>query len=248
MQCSFCGHDVPFGAPRCPRCGGAVAAPGQDPATVFSSVEVSRPAFGASPPPPPGLSSPDPEAGLHTQMVSAGDRQQVIETKLVEVAPSAAALPGPERRGLPDSRVARGVEDTLLDAKRLLFRLGWVGRLCVYSHALVVIGAVSPWLYVPHQGYTPGVESWGGLPLALSLGGFALLWWRFKRVVTHKVAPVLLHLVVGAALVLLMLWRWQATREIGEHIRPELAFGFYASALGALGVLLGGLIGLKNIR
>jgi hypothetical protein len=206
-----------------------------------------RPVTGdaVSPAPPPA--GADPEANLYTALVSAHDRQEVIETKLVE-APPAPPQPLPERRGLPDSRVARGVEDSILEVKRLFYRLGAVGRFAFFGHVLVVIGAVSPWFYVPHQGFEPGIEGWGALPLAMSLAAMALLSWRFRTTPVHRVLPVMLHLLLGACLVLVMLWRYQETREVAAHLRPHLSFGFYATAVGAAGAFLGALVGLKDVR
>ncbi len=248
MQCAFCGHEASAGETQCPRCGGAIAAESSAVDQVYSSADTDPSTMSVPAVSPDSFGPADPESELRTQMVSLGDRQESLETKMVELPPPTAAPPPEERRGLPDSRVARGVEDLLLDVKRLLYRLGRVGRLSFYSHMLVIIGSVSPWIYVPHQGYTPGVESWGGLPLGLSLLGCVLLWWRFKRTVSHKVLPVVLHLLVGALLVLVMLWRYQETQEVEAHLRPTLAFGFYVSGLGALGVMVGGLIGLKDVR
>jgi hypothetical protein len=207
------------------------------------SVPIAPPAAPAQPP-----AGQDPEANLYTQLVQAHDRQEVIETKLVEVSASAPPPAAQERKGLPDSRVARGVEDSILEVKRLFYRLGKVGRFSFFSHLLVVLGAVSPWFFVPHQGFEPGIEGWGNLPLAMSLAAMGLLCWRFRAAPVHRVLPVMLHLLLAACIVLAMLWRYQETREIAAHLRPDLAFGFYATALGAAGAFLGSLVGLKDVR
>jgi hypothetical protein len=264
MPCVFCGQPLPPGAPQCPRCGGAVppeppqAFFGLDatrepptskefgsPYGVMTSASAAAPPAGAMPGAPPA--SQDPEENLYTALVQAHDRQEVIETKLVEV--SAAPPPvAAERKGLPDSRVARGVEDSILEIKRLFYRLGRVGRFAFFGHVLVVLGAVSPWFFVPHQGFVPGIEGWGGIPVALSLAAMGLLCWRFRATPVHRVLPVMLHLLLAACLVLVVLWRYQETREISAHLRPHLAFGFYASALGAAAAFLGSLLGLKDVR
>ena len=140
------------------------------------------------------------------------------------------------------------MEDSILEVKRLFYRLGAVGRFAFFGHVLVVLGAVSPWFYVPHQGLQPGIEGWGALPLAMSLAAMALLSWRFRTTPVHRVLPVMLHLLLGACLVLVMLWRYQETREVAAHLRPHLSFGFYATAVGAAGAFLGALVGLKDVR
>lgn len=190
----------------------------------------------------------DPEAELHTVMVSNTDRQEVIETRLVEGPPPAKLPEAPDKRGLPDSRVARGIEDSMLEIKRQMFRFGRIGRVAFYSHLLVIFGAVCPWFHVPHQGYMPGVEGWGALALVLSLGCIGLLIWRHRPIPTTRALPVLLHLLLSAGLLLLLLWRYQVIRDMEEHIRPHLALGFYLTGLGALGAFVGALGGLKNIR
>jgi hypothetical protein len=185
---------------------------------------------------------------MHTALVSMGDRQADLSTKLVEQPPPAPPPEAPEQRGLPDSRVARGIEDTFTELKRVIYRFGRIGRVAFYAHLLVILGAVSPWFHVPHQGYTPGIEAWGVLPLLLSIAGIGMLVWRHRPTPYHRVLPVLLHLFLDAALVLAMLWRFKVTQDIEPHLRPELAFGFYLSSLGALGAFLGALIGLKDVR
>jgi hypothetical protein len=185
---------------------------------------------------------------MHTALVSIHDRQEVIETKLVEAPPMAQAPVTVEKKGLPDSRVARGVEDTLIEIKRIIYRFGFIGRLAFFGHLLVIVGAVSPWLYLPHQGYMPGLEAWGALPLALSLASIGMLGWRFKRVQRQKVLPVVIHLLLAAAVVLVMLWRYRETMAIESHLRPELAFGFYTSGLGSVVAFFGALVGLKDLR
>lgn len=263
MPCVFCGQAVPPGATQCPRCGGSVPLEPPSPQVFFgldatreppTSKEFGSPygvmtsASAAAPPAPPAPpAAHDPEANLHTQLVQAHDRQEVIETKLVE-ASAAPPAPAPERKGLPDSRVARGVEDSILEVKRLFYRLGRVGRFAFFGHVLVVLGAVSPWFFVPHQGFEPGIEGWGVAPLAMSLGAMGLLCWRFRATPGHRVLPVMLHLLLAACLVLVMLWRYQETRELAAHLRPRLAFGFYATALGAASAFLGALVGLKDVR
>jgi O-antigen/teichoic acid export membrane protein len=153
-----------------------------------------------------------------------------------------------DKRGLPDSRVARGVEDSVIEIKRQLFRFGRFGRLAFYSNVVVILGAVCPWYFVHHQGYAPGVEGWGALPLGLSLVCIAMLVWRHRPQPRARVLPVMLHLVLAGALVLVMLWRYQVARDTSPHLRPDLAFGYYVSAVGALGAFLGALIGLKDVR
>lgn len=201
-----------------------------------------------SPQPPRLFGQVDPEAELHTVMVSNNDRQETLETRLVEAPPPVKAPESPDKKGLPDSRVARGVEDSMLEIKRQLFRFGRIGRVSFYSYILVIIGAVCPWFYVPHLGYTPGVEGWGSLALALSLGCIGLLVWRHRPKPKARALPVLFHLLLSAGLVLLLLWRYQVTREMGEHIRPLLSLGFYLTALGAIGAFVGALVGLKHVR
>lgn len=266
MQCAFCGNTVEDGLQQCPRCGGEM--PGSaEPDQIFSSAPPQPPSsgspfypdsvspspmFGESPPAGDGSTPPapgqDPEAGMHTALVSLGDRQADLSTKLVEAPPAPPEPAVIERKGLPDSRVARGVEDSLIDLKRVIYRFGRIGRVAFYSHLVVIFGCVSPWFFRPHQGYTPGIEAWGALPLALSLAGVGMLAWRHRPTPRHRVAPVLLHLLVAAALVLAVLWRYQVTSEIQPHLRPELAFGFYITGLGGLGALLGSLLGLKDVR
>lgn len=262
MQCAFCGSDLMPGQTQCPRCGGSTAPEPPTTGDVFSSAiappqpsSSASPAVGASTPSqeiPAYGDSPapaaDPEADLHTALVSLQDRQESIETKMVELPQPAQAPAAIEKKGLPDSRVARGVEDTLIEIKRIIYRFGIIGRIAFIGHILVVIGGVSPWLYIPHQGYIPGIESWGAAPLGLSLVSVGMLAWRFKRVQTHKLLPVLLHLLFAAALVVVMLWRYRETMQIESHIRPDLAFGFYTSGVGALLAFLGALVGLKDVR
>ena len=201
-----------------------------------------------SSPPQRTFGPADPQAELHTVMVSTKDRQETIETRLVEAPPPAPAPVRPEKKGLPDSRVARGVEDSMVEIKRQLFRFGRIGRLAFYSHAIVVLGAVCPWYYVAHQGYTPGIEGWGVLPLGLSLASIGLLIMRHRPKPTFRVLPVMFHLLLAAGLVIAVLWRYQVARDTSPHLRPDLAFGFYVSAVGALGAFLGALIGLKDVR
>ncbi len=266
MKCAYCGYGLAPGATECSRCGGAVAGaagsgslgsdlfapPPPAGSDLFDGPTAADPApfaSGSSSPSPPSASWPadDPEADLRTSMVSK-DRQVDISTKLVEAAAPAKPPEVRQPRGLPDSRVARGVEDSLLEIKRLLFRMGRFGRFALWSHLLVILGSVSPWYYLPYEGFTPGLEAWGWLPLLLSLGGIGTLAWRHQPKTGMRVLPVLLHLLLAAALVLALLWRYQENQLTVQHLRPSLAFGFYIAGAGALGAALGALIGLKDVR
>jgi hypothetical protein len=191
--------------------------------------------------------SADPEAALQTHIVS-GDRQEQLETRIVEPPPKVVEAPPPAPSGLPDSRVARGVEDAFIEIKRLVLRLGRVGRLSFLSHGLVVVGAVCPWFYVPHQGLTPGVERWGWLPLLLSVAAIATLLWRFRQEPRARVLPVLAHLALSAGLVLSVLWIYRLTLDMPDHLQPAFAFGFFLTAAGAAGAAVGALIGVKDVR
>ncbi len=184
---------------------------------------------------------------MRTEVVSA-DRQESISTKLIEAPPVVDTPEAPPPKGLPDSRVARGVEDSLLDIKRLLFRLGRSGRLALWSYIVVVIGCVAPWYYLIGEGFTPGLEVWGWLPLVLSVAATATLVWRHQRQTGMRVLPVMLHLVLAASVVLSLLWRYQEYWDIPPHLRPDLAFGFYMAGAGSVGATLGALIGLKDVR
>ena len=261
MDCGYCGHKIPPGAMDCPRCGGPAVASG--PFRVGGT--------GPQPPLPPAApggggeiftSAPaqvdlyapghrpaaDPEAGLHTQLVSSDDRQEGIETRIVEPPPPPREVPVESPKGLPDSRVARGVEDSVLEVKRFILRLGRFGRLSLFSHAAVIVGAVSPWFYVPHQGYTPGIEAWGWVPALASLAAVGTLLWRHRRTPRARVLPVVLHLALSVGLVLSLLWVYQTTIEMPDHLEPRFAFGIYLSAVGALGASLGAIVGLKDVR
>jgi hypothetical protein len=140
------------------------------------------------------------------------------------------------------------VEDSLLEIKRMFFRMGRIGRLALWSHVIVIIGSAAPWHYLPYEGFTPGLEAWGWLTMLLSIGGIATLSWRHKQNPGMRVLPVLLHLLIGASLILVLLWRYQEYQLIGEHLRPSLSVGFYICALGALGATFGALLGLKDVR
>jgi len=261
MDCGFCGHKISPGVMDCPRCGGPavpagapqpaaassspVAAPGGQ--ELFTSAPTGEDLDAAAEAPVPAHDGSDPEAGLHTQLVS-GDRQEVLETRIVEPPPVKAEEAPTAPAGLPDSRVARGVEDSLLGIRRFILRLGKIGRLAFFSHCVVIVGAVCPWYYVPHDGYTPGIERWGWLPLVLALAGIGSLMWRFRNIPKARILPVLIHLIVTAAIVLSLLWVYKTNTEMPDHLRPHLAPGIYISALGALGAALGSLIGLKDVR
>jgi hypothetical protein len=218
--------------------------PPTEPRDVYTSAP-AEPDLATSPGPPPD----DPEAELKTPIGSA-DRQEALETKVLEPPPRKKAQSTNRTRagGLPDSRVARGVEDTFLEIKRFVLRLGRIGRLAFFSHAVVVIGAVCPWFYVPHHGYTPGVERWGWLPLVLSLAGMGTLLWRFRSIPKSRVIPVLVHLVLASSIVLSLLWIYRSTVNMPDHLEPHFAAGIYLSALGAAGAALGAILGLKDIR
>ncbi len=72
--------------------------------------------------------------------------------------------------------------------------------------------------------------------------------WRHRREPTLRALPVVLHLFLAAGMALFLLWRYQENMAISEHLRPELAFGAYVTALGVAGAVLGSFIGLKNVR
>ena len=247
MQCAFCSFTLVQGATTCPRCGGQVADVA-DMAQVFTSAsaDAAKP-DGTASSPHGSRPAADLEANLSTSLVSI-DRQAVIETRLVEAQPGAKAPEPPQARGLPDSRVARGVEDSLLDIKRWLFRMGRFGRMALWSHLLVILGCVSPWYHLDGEGFTPGLEVWGWLPLAISVAAIGTLAWRHRLNTGARVAPVVLHVVLAALLVLALLWRYHEHQLIPEHLRPTLTFGFYMSAAGALVASIGALIGLSDVR
>jgi len=92
------------------------------------------------------------------------------------------------------------------------------------------------------------MEGWGALVLVASLASVGMLVWRHRHRPTHRVLPVVLHLLFALAIAALLVWRYQENQQIGEHLRPELAFGAYGTAVGALGAVLGSVIGLKNAR
>lgn len=231
-----------------PAAGGSAPPPTNTSSAPEEDIFTSAQDIDVNAPPVSTFGPADPEAELHTVFLKDKDRQESIDTRMVEAPPPAAAPALADRAGLPDSKVARGVEDAFLEIKRLLFRLGRVGRLAAYSHLLVVVGVVSPWLYMPHLGYTPGVETWGAIPLVMSLGALSLLVWRFRPKPTHLVLPMVLHLVLAAGIVVSLFWRYQLNLEIEAHIRPQLAFGFYLTGLGALSALLCALLGLKDLK
>lgn len=226
-----------------------LTAPQTAPAESMSSAQPppAPPIAQASPAPEPTPPRNDPEADLRTSVVSA-DRQAGISTRLIEAPPVVETAEAPQQKGLPDSRVARGVEDNLLDIKRMLFRMGRSGRLALWSYMLVVIGCVAPWYYLRGEGFTPGLEVWGWVPLVLCVAAISTLVWRHQRQTGMRVLPVLLHLVLAAAVVLTLLWRYQEFQDIPPHLRPDLAFGYYMAGVGSIGASLGALIGLKDVR
>lgn len=264
MDCAYCGHRIPPGVMDCPRCGGPAVssgppAPGRGPARsgapatgqIYTSAPTGADLEAAASRPVPPRAPGDPEAELRTQLVS-GDRQEALETRIVEIPPAAkpgaAAVAAQGPAGLPDSKVARGVEDTFIGVKRVLYRLGRIGRLSFYAHCAVIVGAVSPWFYVAHQGYTPGIEQMGWLPLALSAAAIGTLLWRFRPTPRQRVLPVLLHLALTAGLVLSILWVLRTTLDMPDHLRPAFAPGYYISGAGAAVAALSSLIGLKDVR
>lgn len=247
MDCPYCANKVPLGVAECPTCGAGLLAPPSDSSGHRGEVYSSAP---AEVDPNAYVPDPnDPEANLHTQLVSAHDRQEQLETRVVEGPVASAAAPNPTQKpGLPDSRVSRGVEDTFLEGKRILLRLGRVGRIAFLSHVLVVIGAVFPWFYRPYVGYTPGVEHWGWIPLLFSVAAMATLLWRHKQRPTARVIPVLLHLALTAGLVLSLLWMYRETMDLEQWARPSFSIGVYITGLGAAGAGLGALLGIKDVR
>ena len=190
------------------------------------------------------VAADDPQEEVRTQIAASVDRQEVIVTRIGE----ATAPVEMKDFGLPESSISRGLEDYLLALRRQLQRLGTVGRLSVLCHCLVVFGAVAPWYHVPHEGYVPGLESWGGVPILLSCAAIACLFWRYRPAPRHRVAPVLFHLVLAVALVLFLLWRFRVIVDTPAYFRPNLAFGYYLTAGGALGATLGAFLGLKDLR
>jgi hypothetical protein len=261
MDCGYCGHRIPPGAMDCPRCGGpAVARPSSPPGAegaqpfgppgagpIFTSAPTGADLDAAAAAPAPRPRGDDPEAAMLTQLVS-GDRQEVLETRVVEPPPAVKEPVAVQPKGLPDSRVARGVEDSLLEVKRFVFRLGGLGRLAFFSHCVVIVGAVCPWFYVAHQGFTPGIEQWGWLPLVLSAAALGTLLWRFRPVPKARVLPVLLHLALSAGLVLSILWIYRTTMDLPDHVQPHFAPGIYVSAGGAALSAVAALLGIKDVR
>jgi len=260
VTCTACGMDLSTGATTCPRCGahvvhgpwGAQGVASSAP-PVLTSAPADELAIMTGPKAASETAEPaDPESSLHTALVSAGDRQEKLETWVQglptdDEEPDTTQAPAPGTAS-EDVALPLGLDAVTGELKHWVLRLGRTGRLALGSHLLVMVGSLCPWTFARNEGYTPGVETLGMVTLLLSASAVGTLLWRHRRNPKARVAPVLLHIGLVGGLALTLLWAGSNVTQIETHLETRLAFGFYLSSAAAALATIAAVIGLKNAR